>query len=131
MAKLLTEAGGSVFSKDRWGNTPLDEGQMCRNKNILDFWKTQRHLNYPNFLITLKRLQTTTKEVHSVSISPMGSQGQQKTGLVMWVPHSIEELINVASKQLGLPDVLCILSGGGGKIFEVDMDCGWPKVVHD
>ncbi|CAN6700288.1 unnamed protein product [Malus baccata var. baccata] len=35
MAKLLLEAGASVFSKDRWGNTPLDEGRMCGNKNLI------------------------------------------------------------------------------------------------
>uniref|UniRef100_A0A2N9FX87 Potassium channel n=1 Tax=Fagus sylvatica TaxID=28930 RepID=A0A2N9FX87_FAGSY len=35
MAQLLLEAGASVFSKDRWGNTPLDEGRMCGNKNLV------------------------------------------------------------------------------------------------
>ncbi|MFQ6638916.1 hypothetical protein Gotur_015786 [Gossypium turneri] len=35
MAKLLIEAGASVFSKDRWGNTPLDEARMCGNKNLI------------------------------------------------------------------------------------------------
>ncbi|KAG5001638.1 hypothetical protein JHK87_022710 [Glycine soja] len=35
MAKLLLEGGASVFTKDRWGNTPLDEAQMCGNKNLI------------------------------------------------------------------------------------------------
>ncbi|KAH9649314.1 Potassium channel SKOR [Citrus sinensis] len=35
MVKLLLEAGASVFTKDRWGNTPLDEGRMCGNKNLI------------------------------------------------------------------------------------------------
>ncbi|KAF2295542.1 hypothetical protein GH714_033164 [Hevea brasiliensis] len=35
MAKLLLEAGASVFSKDRWGKTPLDEGRMSGNKNLI------------------------------------------------------------------------------------------------
>lgn len=39
----------------------------------------------------------------------------------MWVPRSIEELIDVAQKQLQLPDGTCILSEDGGRILEVDM----------
>ncbi|XP_052188772.1 potassium channel SKOR-like [Diospyros lotus] len=35
MAKLLLEAGASVLSKDRWGNTPLAEAWMCGNKNLI------------------------------------------------------------------------------------------------
>ena len=34
-AKLLFEGGASVFTKDRWRNTPLDEAQMCGNKNLI------------------------------------------------------------------------------------------------
>ncbi|CAI9276252.1 unnamed protein product [Lactuca saligna] len=32
IVNLLVEAGASVLSKDRWGNTPLDEGRMSGNK---------------------------------------------------------------------------------------------------
>ncbi|XP_054795212.1 potassium channel GORK-like [Prosopis cineraria] len=32
MAKLLIEAEASVFIKDRWGNTPIDEARLCGNK---------------------------------------------------------------------------------------------------
>ncbi|KAH9717868.1 Potassium channel SKOR [Citrus sinensis] len=51
MAKLLVEAGASVFPKDRWGNTPLDEGRMCGNKNLiklLEDAKSTQLLEFPH-----------------------------------------------------------------------------------
>ncbi|KAI3451320.1 hypothetical protein Pfo_007985 [Paulownia fortunei] len=87
MAKLLLEAGASVFSKDR----DHTQGIALCFHFTLDHKECRRH------------------------------------GLVMWVPHSIEELINVASKQLGLPDRSCILSAGG-KILEVDMIADGQKL---
>ncbi|KAL5705521.1 hypothetical protein ACHQM5_023817 [Ranunculus cassubicifolius] len=35
IAKLLIEAGASVFIKDRWGHTPLGEGHNNGNKNLI------------------------------------------------------------------------------------------------
>ncbi|EPS72922.1 hypothetical protein M569_01827, partial [Genlisea aurea] len=35
ISRLLLEAGASVFSKDRWGNTPLDEGHKTGNENMI------------------------------------------------------------------------------------------------
>ncbi|XVF86189.1 hypothetical protein PTKIN_Ptkin18bG0020200 [Pterospermum kingtungense] len=55
MAKLLIEAGASVFTKDRWGNTPLDEGRMCGNKNLINYWKMQNVVSYQNSHIVQKR----------------------------------------------------------------------------
>lgn len=52
---------------------------------------------------------------------PWASKEGTKCGLVMWIPHSIEELIKTASEQLKFPHGSCILSEDGGKILEVDM----------
>ncbi|PHU27685.1 hypothetical protein BC332_06017 [Capsicum chinense] len=35
MAKLLLGAGASVFSKDRWENTPVDEAGVSGNKQMI------------------------------------------------------------------------------------------------
>nr|KYP52658.1 Potassium channel GORK [Cajanus cajan] len=35
MAELLLEAGASVLSKDRWGNTPLLEAHTGGNRNMI------------------------------------------------------------------------------------------------
>ena len=40
----------------------------------------------------------------------------------MWIRHSMEELIEAASHQLGMLDAECIiLSEDGGQILEADM----------
>lgn len=40
---------------------------------------------------------------------------------MLWVPHTIEELIRAASEQLDISSCSCILSEAGGKILDVDM----------
>ncbi|PSS21449.1 Potassium channel SKOR like, partial [Actinidia chinensis var. chinensis] len=50
MAKLLLEAGASVFSKDRWGNTPLDEARTCGNKNLIKLLEDAKSIQLSKFL---------------------------------------------------------------------------------
>ena len=52
---------------------------------------------------------------------PWDSIEQRKHGVVLWVPHNIEELIRSATGQLDLPAESCVLSEDGGKILDVDM----------
>ncbi|KAL5545186.1 hypothetical protein UlMin_008970, partial [Ulmus minor] len=42
IAELLLDAGASVFSKDRWGNTPLDEAHIGENKSLIKLLEVAR-----------------------------------------------------------------------------------------
>ncbi|XP_062107641.1 potassium channel SKOR isoform X2 [Humulus lupulus] len=123
MAKLLIEAGASVFSKDRWGNTPLDEGRMCGNKNLiklLEDAKAAQLLDFPDsgreITEKMHRRKCTVFPFH-----PWDRKEHKRHGIVLWVPNSIKELINTAAKQLEISNAACILSEDGGKILEEDM----------
>ncbi|XP_030505721.2 potassium channel SKOR [Cannabis sativa] len=123
MAKLLIEAGANVFSKDRWGNTPLDEGRMCGNKNLiklLEDAKTAQLLDFPNsgreITEKIHRRKCTVFPFH-----PWDPKELRRPGIVLWVPNSIEQLINTAADQLEISSAACILSEDGGKILEEDM----------
>ncbi|XP_038989894.1 LOW QUALITY PROTEIN: potassium channel KOR2-like [Phoenix dactylifera] len=39
VAKLLIDSGADVLFEDRWGNTPLDEGQRCGSKPLVKILK--------------------------------------------------------------------------------------------
>ncbi|KAF4365931.1 hypothetical protein G4B88_007875 [Cannabis sativa] len=123
MAKLLIEAGANVFIKDRWGNTPLDEGRMCGNKNLiklLEDAKTAQLLDFPNsgreITEKMHRRKCTVFPFH-----PWDPKELRRPGIVLWVPNSIEQLINTAADQLEISSAACILSEDGGKILEEDM----------
>ncbi|KAL7094338.1 hypothetical protein ACP275_11G097300 [Erythranthe tilingii] len=126
MAKLLLEAGASVFSKDRWGNTPIDEGKTCGNKNMITLLEEAK-------IAQLSELQDSSQEITTDKIHrkkctvfpfhPWNQKEGRRNGVVMWIPPTIEELIKAASDQLETPeeDGSCVLSEDGGKIIEVDM----------
>ncbi|KAK9902460.1 hypothetical protein M0R45_001699 [Rubus argutus] len=123
MAKLLLEAGASVFSKDRWGNTPLDEGRMCGNKNVirlLEEAKAAQLLEFPY------RAHEIADKMHSKKCTvfpfhPWDSKEHRRLGIVLWVPATIEELIRTASEKLEVLDGICILSEDAGKILDVGL----------
>ncbi|KAL6001268.1 hypothetical protein ACLOJK_007000 [Asimina triloba] len=49
MAKILLDAGASVFSKDRWGNTPLDEARRSGSKPLLKLLEDAKNLQLSEF----------------------------------------------------------------------------------
>ncbi|XP_039123974.1 potassium channel KOR2-like [Dioscorea cayenensis subsp. rotundata] len=42
LAKILIEFGADVLSMDRWGNTPIDEGQKCGSKPLMKILEAAR-----------------------------------------------------------------------------------------
>ncbi|GAV60464.1 cNMP_binding domain-containing protein/Ion_trans domain-containing protein/DUF3354 domain-containing protein/Ank_2 domain-containing protein [Cephalotus follicularis] len=123
MAKLLLEAGASVFSKDRWGNTPLDEGRMCGNKNLIRLLEDAKSAQLSE---SPYHSQENTDGIHPRKCTvfpfhPWDPEEHRRVGVVLWVPHTIEELIKNATEQLDLSSGCCILSEDAGKILDVDM----------
>ncbi|GFY87630.1 STELAR K+ outward rectifier [Actinidia rufa] len=126
MTKLLLGAGASVFSKDRWGNTPLGEAQICGNNNLiklLEEAKSTQLFEFPDCS------HETTDNAHLRKCTvfpfhPWDPKDKSKHGIVLWVPQTIEELIKTSAEQLNFPSGSrgsCILSEDAGKILNVDM----------
>ncbi|KAL1566753.1 hypothetical protein AAHA92_02325 [Salvia divinorum] len=127
MGKLLVEAGASVLTKDRWGNSPIDEGRICGNKNmirLLEEAKATQLLDSPRSNEATAELTHAKRKCTVFAFHPWDPKEGRKHGVVMWVPHSMEELIEVVSHQLGMLDAEAkriILSEDGGQILEADM----------
>lgn len=183
VAKVLLDFGASVLSKDRWGNTPLDEAQKCGSKPLiwmLEIAKqnyisqhvpacngTQGSLNCrntldgeipipqstsigklvmddclsdevirPNQSIQCK-LPDGTAIAKALTVSHSSSKQEDKRctvfpyhpwapieqrthGIVMWVPQTIEELLDAAAKQFGFSGT-CLLTEDAGEILHVDL----------
>ncbi|KAK8551040.1 hypothetical protein V6N13_119533 [Hibiscus sabdariffa] len=123
MAKLLVEAGASVFTKDRWGNTPLDEGRMCGNKNLVKLLEDAKTAQLSEFPYRSKEI---TDKIHPKKCTvfpfhPWDGKEQRRPGIVLRISHTVEELIATAAEQLHFAGASCVLSEDGGKILDVDL----------
>ncbi|GAA0143110.1 ion channel [Lithospermum erythrorhizon] len=123
MAKLLVEAGASVLVKDRWGHTPVQEAINSGNKimiKLLEEANTNELSELPDHSqeITDKvyRRKCTVYPFH-----PWDPKESRRHGVVLWIPHSIEELTATASEQLKFSSDSIILSEDAGKITDVNM----------
>ncbi|XP_028756660.1 potassium channel SKOR [Neltuma alba] len=131
MAELLLEAGASVLSKDRWGNTPLDEAHMGGNRNMIKMLQVAKisqltELSHSIQESRAKVLLPSTDEIPRKKCTvfpfhPWDHKEERRQGVVLWVPKSIEELVQVAMKHLNSSSGSCILSEHGGKILDVDL----------
>ncbi|XP_054786421.1 potassium channel SKOR-like [Prosopis cineraria] len=131
MAELLLEAGASVLSKDRWGNTPLDEARMGGNKNIIKMLEVAKvtqlallshGIQEPRAKVLLLSTDEIPRKKCTVfPFHPWDQKSDKREGVVLWVPKTIEELVQVAMKHLNSSSSSSILSEHGGKILDVDM----------
>ncbi|PSS26770.1 Potassium channel SKOR like [Actinidia chinensis var. chinensis] len=124
MTKLLLGAGASVFSKDRWGNTPLDEARMCGNNNLIKLLEEAKSTQLSEFADCSQEITVHLRKCTVFPFHPWDPKDKSKHGIVLWVPQTIEELIKAAAKELDFPSgscFSCILSEDAGKILDVDM----------
>ncbi|KAJ7975285.1 putative Potassium channel SKOR [Quillaja saponaria] len=123
MAELLLEAGASVLSKDRWGNTPLDEARIGGNKNMIKLLEVARSSQLAELFECNQgnRGEIQKKKCTIFPFHPSDHNCGKREGVVVWVPQSIEELIKLAMKHLKSSSASCILSENGGRILDVDM----------
>lgn len=122
MAKLLLEAGASVFTKDRWGNTPLDEARMSGNKNLIKLLEDAKSAQLTEFPFPQEiKDKVHPKKCTVFPFHPWDPKEQRRNGIVLWIPHTIQELIITAAEQIGFSSDACILSEDAGKIIDVSM----------
>ncbi|XP_028768743.1 potassium channel SKOR [Neltuma alba] len=135
MAKLLIEAGASVFIQDRWGNTPLDEARMCGNKNLIELLEDARSAQLSRFphLSSELTVKLHPKKCTVFPFHPWGPKEHRRHGIVLWVPHTIEELIETAAEQLNVSSDCSILSEDAGKITDANLIMDGQKLhlVHE
>lgn len=128
MAKMLVEAGASVISKDRWGNSPLDEARLCGNKKLIKLLEDVKNAQSSIYPSSLRELQEERIERRKCTVFPFHPQEakeerSRKHGVVVWIPSNLEKLIVTAAKELGLSDgaSFVLLSEDQGRITDIDM----------
>ncbi|XP_059318105.1 potassium channel SKOR-like isoform X2 [Lycium ferocissimum] len=112
MARLLLGAGASVFSKDRWGNTPVDEARLSGNNQlikVLEEAKSAQISEFPSVSHDISE-KMHPRKCTVFPFHPWESKDVRKHGVVLWVPTSMEELVAAATEQLKFPSGSCILS---------------------
>ena len=59
--------------------------------------------------------------MYSVPLSSLDNLDGRRTGVVIWVPQNMDDLIRTAKEQLKVHNGSCILSENGGKVLDVRM----------
>ncbi|XP_026377173.1 potassium channel SKOR-like [Papaver somniferum] len=134
IAKVLIEGGASVLTRDRWGNTPVDEGRTSGNKKLIKLLEEAESAELStastsgSAIDNTSELQVTNKanprKCTVFPFHPWDPKEKRKEGVVLWVPPSVDELISMASEHLQFYDGSRILSEDGGKILYIEM-------IHD
>ncbi|KAG6627699.1 hypothetical protein CIPAW_15G147500 [Carya illinoinensis] len=123
MAELLLEAGAIVLSRDRWGNTPLVDASIGGNKDLIKLLKvaTTSQLSELSYRSQEIQDEIRQKKCRVFPFHPWDPKEERREGIVLWVPQSIQDLIQAAREQLKCSSGSCILSENGGKILDINM----------
>ncbi|EOA19218.1 hypothetical protein CARUB_v100041251mg, partial [Capsella rubella] len=123
MAKMLLEAGASVVSKDRWGNTPIDEARMCGNKKLIKLLEDANTAQPSSHEQQQERVQRRKCTVFPFHPREAKEERKRKHGVMVWIPSDLQTLILTAAQELGLSDEdsFVILSEDQGRVTDIDM----------
>ncbi|KAI7756265.1 hypothetical protein M8C21_015499 [Ambrosia artemisiifolia] len=128
IAKLLVQSGASVLLKDRWGNTPLDEARSSGNKILIKLLDEARSLQLSEFPTCSQESTVTDKTPRKkctiYPFQPWEPKDQNKFGITLWVPDSIDELMKTAADHLKLdlaPTSCIVVTEDAGQLSDVDM----------
>ncbi|XP_026443330.1 potassium channel SKOR-like [Papaver somniferum] len=130
IAKVLIEGGASVLTRDRWGNTPVDEGCTSGNKKLVMLLEEAElaELSKASASDSTSEIQVTNKvkprKCTVFPFHPWDPKEKRKEGVVLWIPTSVDGLISMASEHLQFSDGSRILSEDGGKILDIE-------TIHD
>uniref|UniRef100_A0A1D1XLH8 Potassium channel n=1 Tax=Anthurium amnicola TaxID=1678845 RepID=A0A1D1XLH8_9ARAE len=129
MAKILVEAGASVLVEDRWGNTPLDESRKCGSRPMIKLLEEAKSSEISEFPDGSKEIRDKThpRRCTVFPFHPWDPKEKRREGIMLWIPHTIEELIKASEDQLNCSGAR-ILSEDGGRILDVDMICDGQKL---
>nr|XP_016467944.1 PREDICTED: potassium channel SKOR-like [Nicotiana tabacum] len=118
---LLLEAGASVFAVDRWGRTPLDEARVGGNKNLIKLLEDAQGSQLSEFSTNFGKQDEGQRVRCTVLASDPRDLKDERSRVVLWVPQSLDELINTAKAQLRVSSANCVVSEDGAKILDTDM----------
>ncbi|KAF3624700.1 Potassium channel SKOR [Capsicum annuum] len=108
MAKLFLGTGASVFSKDRWRNTPVDEARVSGNKQMISLLEKAKSAQLSEFPDVPHEISDKLwpRKYTVFPFHPWESKDLSKHGVFLWIPQTIEELVGIRLSQTLLCETL-------------------------
>ncbi|KAJ8471887.1 hypothetical protein OPV22_026230 [Ensete ventricosum] len=123
VAKMLIEAGASVFAIDRWGTTPLDEAVKSGSRSMMELLENAKSDELSMLRECAQEIKDKTQPRRRCTVFPFhpwDPEEKRGEGVVLWIPHTVEELIKSSNELLNYWGSR-ILSEDGGSISDAAM----------